>query len=111
MRQELGQLGQILRDADHAEHEGFLYAAAGIDGCWWETPAGLFWVDPYEEEPEVITVTGIDYRPVLLMSEVKQIVNNVHQQILEPGVDLLVAALRNYYVRDAFMRVTKSEEF
>lgn len=84
----------------------FLYISRPIDDCWHDTWAAVVEIDRYEEEPDPVTIAGVDYHPCLDIATVRQIRDNVFAQVPNPSDDLLVAALKQYYRLDGFMAVT-----
>lgn len=87
-----------------------LYLSESIDGCWASTWAAVIEVDRYEEEPDPVTIVGVDYHPCLDVATVQEIRNNALAQLPTASDDVLVAALRHYFLLDGFMAITSEHQ-
>lgn len=110
MRKVVGHLGNLLREIHERPHQDELYISEPIDKCWAGTLAAVVEVDRYEEEPDPVTIVGVDYHPCLDVSTVQQVQANALLQLPTASDDLLVAALKHYFVFDGFMAITDERE-
>ena len=110
MRSDVGPLGNLLRGVQDQSWNDVLYISEPIDGCWASTWAAVIEIDRHEEAPDPVTIVGVDYHPCLDVSTVQQICRNALAQLPTASDDLLVAALRHYFVLDGFMVITAEHQ-
>ena len=106
MASTVGHLGTLIRNADEHDWQWFLYISRHIDDSWADTWAAVVEIDRYEEEPDPLTILGVDYHPCLDVATVQEIRREALAELADPSDDLLVASLRHYFHRDGFMPFT-----
>ena len=106
MASTVGHLGTLIRNADEHDWQWFLYISRPIDDCWSDTWAAVVEIDRYEEEPDPVTIVGVDYHPCLDVATIQAVRREAFEQLPNPSDDLLVASLRHYFHLDGFMPIT-----
>jgi hypothetical protein len=75
------------------------------DEFWSDTAAAVVEADPYEEEADTAEIGPIVMRLCLAMEQVAQVRTNALAQLPDASDVVLVAALRYFVRRDAFMNL------
>jgi hypothetical protein len=106
MPSTVARLGTLIRTAEEHDWQWFLYISRPIDDSWADTWAAVVEIDRYEDEPDPVTIVGVDYHPCLDVATVRDIRREALEQLPNASDDLLVASLRHYFHLDGFMLLT-----
>jgi len=78
------------------------------DELWSDIAAAIVEANPYEEEPETAEIGPDVMRLCVAMDQVAQVRGNALAQLPDASDEVLVAALRYFVRRDAFMDLRSS---